>query len=65
MTLVVAPVLQFKLPLQPLAVNVATSVPHIVLLSVTILGVLGFTPVRITISFELTLLPHVLLHVAV
>ena len=65
MTLVLAPVLQFKLPLQPLAVNVATSVPHIVLLSATILGVLGFTPVRITIGLLESLLPHVLLHVAV
>jgi hypothetical protein len=65
MTLVVAPVLQFRLPLQPLAVNVATSVPQIVLLSDTTIGVLGFTPVRMTIGLLDSLLPQLLLHVAV
>ncbi len=62
---VVAPVLQFNVPLQPLAVNVAVSVPQIVVLSDVIVGVVGLTPVLITITFDATLEPQLLLHVAV
>jgi hypothetical protein len=63
--LVVAPVLQFKIPLQPLALNIALSPTHNTSLFVNMSGVLGFTPVLITIGVDEELLPHSLLHVAV
>ena len=63
--LLVAFVLHFKVPLQPVAVNIAVSPVQMVVLSLTILGVVGLTPVLITIEFEATLLPQTLLHVAV
>jgi hypothetical protein len=61
----VAPVLHVTVPLQLLAVNVALSVPQTSVLFAAMLGVVGLTPVLITIGSELVLLPHALLHVAV
>jgi hypothetical protein len=63
--LVVAFVLHFKLPLQPLAVNTELSLAHNVSFVDVIVGVVGVEPVLITMLFELTLLPHLLLQVAV
>ena len=65
MLLVVAPVLHFKVPLQPVALKVALSLPQIVSLFVVILGVVGRGPVLIMIGLEAELLPQILLHVAV
>ena len=65
MLAVVAPVLHFTVPLQPVALNTAVSVPQSVSLVVAIVGVIGVTPVLITIGLELTLLPQMLLHIAV
>ena len=62
---VVAPVLHFKVPLQPVAINVALSLPQIVNLFAVMLGVVGVTPVLITIGLDAELMPHKLLHVAV
>ena len=65
MLLPVAFVLHFNVPLQPVADNTAVSPAQSVVLSLAILGVVGLTPVRITIEFDATLLPQTLLHVAV
>ena len=68
LTLILLPVafvLHFKVPLQPLAVNVALSPVQIVVLSLTILGVVGLTPVRITIEFEALLVPQTVVQLAV
>ncbi len=67
-TLIVLPVafvLHFKVPLQPLAVNVAVSPVQIVVLSLTIVGVVGLTPVLITIEFEALLVPQTVVQTAV
>ena len=63
--LLVAFVLHFKLPLQPVAVNVALSPVQMVVLSLTIVGVVGLTPVLITIEFEALLVPHTVVQTAV
>ena len=63
--LLVALVLHFKVPLQPVAVNVAVSPVQIVVLSLVTLGVVGLTPVRITIEFEALLVPHTVVQTAV
>ena len=63
--LLVAFVLHFKVPLQPVAVNVAVSPVQIVVLSLTIVGVVGLTPVLITIEFEALLVPHTVVQTAV
>ena len=63
--LLVAFVLHFKLPLQPLAVNVALSPVQIVVLSLVIAGVVGLTPVRMTIEFEALLVPQTVVQTAV
>ena len=57
--------LHVTVPLQLLAVNVALSVPQTSVLLAVMLGVVGLTPVLITIGSELVLLPHALLQVAV
>ena len=62
---VVALVLHFKVPLQPVAVNVAVSLPQILVLLLVNVGAVGVLPVMITIAFELPLVPHVLVQVAV
>ena len=63
--LLVALVLHFKVPLQPLAVNVAVSPAQIVVLSLVIVGVVGLTPVLITIEFDALLVPHTVVQTAV
>jgi hypothetical protein len=61
----VALVLHFKVPLQPVAVNVALSPAQIVVLSLAIVGVVGLTPVLMTIEFELLLVPQTVVQTAV
>ena len=63
--LVVAPVFHFKVALQPVAVNVAFSVPHTVVLSGVIVGVVGVGNVLITTGVDEFPSPHAFLHVAV
>lgn len=63
--LLVAFVLHFKVPLQPVAVNVAVSVPQIVTLFAVIVGVVGVTPVRITTEFDDELVPQIFVQDAV
>ncbi len=63
--LLVAFVLHFNVPLQPVAVNVALSPVQIVVLSLVILGVVGLTPVRITIEFDALLVPQTVVQLAV
>jgi hypothetical protein len=68
LTMIVLPVafvLHFNVPLQPLAVKVALSPVQIVVLSLTILGVVGLTPVLITIVFEALLVPQTVVQLAV
>jgi hypothetical protein len=60
----VAPVLHESVPLQPVTVNVAVSFPQIVSFVVVMLGVVGFTPVLITIGVEEELVPHMFVQVA-
>ena len=64
-TLVVAPLFHFKLALQPLAVNVAFSVPQTVVLSGVIVGVVGVGKVLITTGVDELPSPHSFLQVAV
>lgn len=63
--LLVAFVLHFKVPLQPVAVNIAVSVPQIVVLFAVIVGVVGVTPVRITTEFDDELVPQIFVQDAV
>ena len=63
--LLVAFVLHFKVPLQPVALNVALSPVQIVVLSLVIVGVVGLTPVRITIEFDALLVPQTVVQLAV
>ena len=65
MLLPVAFVLHFKVPLQPVAVNVALSPVQSVVLSLTIVGVVGLTPVLITIEFDALLVPQTVVQTAV
>ncbi len=62
---VVAPVLHFKVPLQPVALKVALSPAQSVSLLVVMLGVVGVGPVLMMIGLDAELLPQILLHVAV
>jgi hypothetical protein len=52
-------------PSQPVAVNIAFSVPHIVVLLADITGADGVAPVLIVTLFELPEVPHVVVQVAV
>ncbi len=61
----VAALLHTTVPVQPVAVNVAVSLPQILVLVVLIDGGLGPLPVVITMAFELPLSPQVLLQMAV
>ena len=63
--LVVAPVLHFRLPTQPVAVKVDVSLGHKLGLVALTVGATGAVPVLMIIAFELPLVPQVLLHVAV
>jgi hypothetical protein len=62
---VVAPVLHFIVPLQPLAVNVAFSVPQTLVLLATTLGAVGTADLVITTLFDAPLTPQMFSHVAV
>lgn len=57
--------LHFRVPLQPVAVSVAVSLPQILVLSLAIVGVVGVLPVVITIAFEVLLVPQLFVQVAV
>ena len=61
----VAPVLHLMFPEQPLAVKVAVSLLHKLVLLVLINGADGFVPVLITIALLAPLSPQLLIHVAV
>jgi hypothetical protein len=61
----VAVVLHLTVPLQPVAVNVAVSVLHKLVLFVAITGTVGLVPVRMIITFDELLLPQVLEQIAV
>jgi len=63
--LVVSPVLHFKLALQFVAVNVALSVPHTVVLSGVITGVVGIGRVLITTGVDELPTPQSFLQLAV
>ena len=54
----VEPVLQVTVPPQPVAVNVAVSLPHKLVLLLAIVGALGGVPVVITIAFDAPLVPQ-------
>ena len=57
--------LHFTMPAQPLAVNVALTPLHKLLLLVIMPGAPGVLPVVITTGLDTLLSPHVLLQVAV
>ena len=61
----VAPVLHFTLPVQPLAVNVAFSVPQMLLLLALTTGATGLVNTSITKPFDASLSPQLVLHFAV
>ena len=68
LTLIVLPVafvLHLMLPVQPVAVNVAVSELHKLVLFVDMIGATGETPVLITMTLFTPLSPQLLLHVAV
>ena len=57
-------ILHFTVPLQPVAVKVAVSLPHRLVLSALITGADGAVPVVIVSTLLAGLLPQVLLHLA-
>jgi hypothetical protein len=59
------PVLQVIVPAQPSAVKVAVSLLHKLVLLAVIVGAPGVLPVVITIGVEASLVPQVVVHVAV
>jgi hypothetical protein len=61
----VAALLQTIVPVQPVAVNVAVSVPQRLILLVLIDGGFEPAPIVITIALEFPLSPQLLIHVAV
>ena len=68
LTVIVVPValvLHFTVPPQPVAVKVAVSLPHKLVLSLAMVGAVGEPPVVIVITFEVGLVPQVLIHTAV
>ena len=52
-------------PIQLFAVNIATSFPQIFVLSLKIDGAFGAVPLLICIVFDITLVPHAFVQVAV
>ena len=62
MLAVVAPVLHFKVPEQPVALKVALSALHKLVLLVLITGAAGLLPILITISFDFGLTPQIVSH---
>ena len=65
MVLVVAPVLQLKLPTHPLAVNIAFCPSQQIVLSLLMIGAFGLLPVVMMILLDTKLVPQLLVHVAV
>ena len=65
MVCAVAPLFHLMLPAQPVAVIFATSVPHILVLSVAITGGTGGFTFVIVIDFEASLTPQVFVQMAV
>lgn len=65
MLLPVALLLHFTVPPQPVAVKVAVSLPHKLVLLLAMVGELGEPPVVITITFEVGLVPQELIQTAV
>ena len=66
-TLILVPVevlLHFTVPTQPVAVNVAVSVPHKLILFELIVGGVGSVPVLMVITFETPLSPQLLIQTA-
>ena len=61
----VAFVLQVTVPAQPVAVNVAVSLLHRLVLLVAIVGAFGVVPVVMVTTFDAPLVPQLLLQVAV
>jgi hypothetical protein len=61
---VVAPLLHLTVPLQPVALNVALSVPQILVLLEAIVGGVGKAPVTIVTTFDAPLSPQPLIHTA-
>jgi hypothetical protein len=59
-----APVFQVNVPLQPLAVKVAVSPAHRVGLLLVTIGAVGVVPVVIVTTFEVPLVPQLLIHTA-
>ena len=62
--LVVAPVLHVSVPLQPVAVKVAVSVPQILVLLAETIGAVGVFPAVIVTILDILLVPQVLVQVA-
>ena len=61
----VAFVFHFTVPLQPVAVKVADSLPHKLVLLLAIVGALGEPPVVIITAFDAPLVPQAVVQVAV
>ena len=64
MLLVVAPVLQVSVPIQPVAVRVAVSLPHKLILLLATVGAVGVVPVVILTTFDAPLVPQAFTQVA-
>ena len=60
----VAFVFHLTVPLQPVAIKVAVSLLHKLVLLLAIVGAFGFVPVAIVITFDIPLVPQVFVHVA-
>ena len=61
----VEPLLQVTVPPQPVAVKIAVSAPHKLVLLLAMVGAFGEPPVVITIAFDAPLVPQADIHVAV
>ena len=61
----VEPLLQVTVPLQPVAVNVAVSLLHRLVLLVAMVGGFGVPPENIVMIFEAPLVPQAFIQVAV
>ena len=61
---VVAPVLHVKVPVQPLALNVAFSPSQHTVLLLLMIGAVGVLPVVIVITLLLALSPHSVIQIA-
>jgi hypothetical protein len=61
----VLPLLHVTVPEQPVALKVAFCVPQMLVISAVICGAIGAKPLDICIWFELPLIPHEFVQVAV